>query len=449
MITLVFVVVFGKHFYFEDTDIYNNTWHYEFGNMWKTGNQYMSRGVLYSFARSIPQAITIPPKGYDEKKVVETLAEYSDTPIPEEKRAHIISIMLEAYNDFSEFEGVELVQDPYEAFHDLQSASYHGKLFTNIFAAGTIQTERSFLTGYGDPEFKEKNVDSFVRYFKEQGYYTEAMHPCYGWFYNRKNINEYLGFDNFLYYENKFEDVDENELEVETYHGLMSDYDFFDYIMQGYEDAVENDQKYFNFSVTYQNHGPYETVKQTEETWLLKKEEYTEAEYNIINNYLYHISKTDRAIGKLRAYIDQQDEPIIFILFGDHNPWLGDNNSVYEMLGIDLNLDTSEGAKNYYQTPYVIYANSAAKEMYGKNFSEQGNTVSPMFLMNELFDYIGMEGSAYLNYLHDVKKEYNIMNPVYTGNDDELVLTTDVGDDPILTNQKQVEYYMRNVKKVR
>ena len=69
--------------------------------------------------------------------------------------------------------------------------------------------------------------------------------------------------------------------------------------------------------------------------------------------------------------------------------------------------------------------------------------------MNELFDYIGMEGSAYLNYLHDVKKEYNIMNPVYTGNDDELVLTTDVGDDPILTNQKQVEYYMRNVKKVR
>lgn len=275
------------------------------------------------------------------------------------------------------------------------------------------------------------------------------MHPCYGWFYNRKNINEYLGVDNFLYYENKFEDVDENELEVETYHGLMSDYDFFDYIMQGYEDAVENDQKYFNFSVTYQNHGPYETVKQTEETWLLKKEEYTEAEYNIINNYLYHISKTDRAIGKLRAYIDQQDEPIIFILFGDHNPWLGDNNSVYEMLGIDLNLDTSEGAKNYYQTPYVIYANSAAKEMYGKNFSEQGNTVSPMFLMNELFDYIGMEGSAYLNYLHDVKKEYNIMNPVYTGNDDELVLTTDVGDDPILTNQKQVEYYMRNVKKVR
>lgn len=111
MITLVFVVVFGKHFYFEDTDIYNNTWHYEFGNMWKTGNQYMSRGVFYSFARSIPQAITIPPKGYDEKKVVETLAEYSDTPIPEEKRAHIISIMLEAYNDFSEFEGVELVQD--------------------------------------------------------------------------------------------------------------------------------------------------------------------------------------------------------------------------------------------------------------------------------------------------------------------------------------------------
>ena len=447
-IFLVVMIMLGKVLYFEDEDIYNNTWHYQFGNMWKNGNQCMSRGIIYSFVRSIPDAITIPPEGYAEEEVIEILEEYETTPLDEDKQAHVISIMLEAYNDFSEFEGVEFVRDPYEAFHELQSESYHGKLFTNIFAAGTVQTERAFLTGYRDPVIKDRNVESYVRYFNEQGYYTEAMHPCYGWFYNRKNVNEYLGFDNFLYYENKFENVDENELEVETYHGLLSDYDFFDYIIQGHEDALKNNHKYFNFSVTYQNHGPYADEKETDETYLLKKEGYTDAEYNIINNYLYHISKTDRAIEKLRTYIDQQEEPIVLILFGDHNPWLGDNNSVYEMLDIDLNLDTTVGAENYYQTPYLVYANTSAKKMYGKSFSEQENTISPMFLMNEVFEYIGIEGSAYLNYLQDIKEEYSIINTVYTGESDDLFLTCELTDDKTLIEQERVEYYMKNVKSV-
>ena len=180
----------------------------------------------------------------------------------------------------------------------------------------------------------------------------------------------------------------------------------------------------------------------------MKKEGYTDAEYNIINNYLYHISKTDRAIEKLRTYIDQQEEPIVLILFGDHNPWLGDNNSVYEMLDIDLNLDTTVGAENYYQTPYLVYANTSAKKMYGKSFSEQENTISPMFLMNEVFEYIGIEGSAYLNYLQDIKEEYSIINTVYTGESDDLFLTCELTDDKTLIEQERVEYYMKNVKSV-
>ncbi len=235
--------------------------------------------------------------------------------------------------------------------------------------------------------------------------------------------------------------------EEETYHGLLSDYDFFDYIIQGYEDAASLNQKYFNFSVTYQNHGPYETESDTDETYLFRKDGYTDNEYNILNNYLYYVSKTDKAIAKLRAYIDEQEEPIILVLFGDHNPWLGDNNSVYEMLGINQDLDTEEGAENYYETRYIVYANEAAKEMYGKSFTEEGNTISPMFLMNEIFDYLGLEGPAYLNYLDDLKSQYNILNTVYTGNIGNLQLTADLTDDDAIKEQKQIEYYLKYVKK--
>src|SRR5690606_28025931 len=94
-------------------------------------------------------------------------------------------------------------------FHEIKREAIHGWLVTNIFAADTIKTEREFLTGYSSHPRYLKNTNSFVWYFREQGYRTEAMHPIYGWFYNRRNVNEYLGFNSFHYYENKYKEIQE------------------------------------------------------------------------------------------------------------------------------------------------------------------------------------------------------------------------------------------------
>lgn len=442
----IVLVISYNMFYVNEYAIYNSTWHGEFGNQWKSSNQYMSRGVIYSFIRSIPDAILSSPEGYSEKEVDQVLESYEDVDLNEDSKVHIISIMLEAYNDFSVFEGIEFAEDPYENFHEIQSQSYYGKLFTDIFAAGTIKTERSFLTGYSNTDIHDRNTESYVRYFASQGYYTEAMHPSYGWFYDRKNVNSYLGFDNFDYHENVYCTVDTSKLSEELYHCLLADYDFFDYIIRGYEKSMENGQKYFNFSVTYQNHGPYSSESETEIEYALRKEQYTDAEYNIFNNYLAGIARTDKALGKLRDYIEQQEEPIVLILFGDHNPWLGEENSVYEMLGIDLTLDTVEGAQNYYQTPYVFYANEAAKKQLGQDFAEEGNTISPMFLMNEYFEYVGIEGPAYLNYLQTIKKEMSVINSVYVKQGDKYILRNELNGNELLVQQEKVEYYIKTKK---
>ena len=54
--------------------------------------------------------------------------------MPEEKKVHIVSLMLEAYNDFSKFGVPQLKDFVYGPMHDLESRSYHGELITNIFA---------------------------------------------------------------------------------------------------------------------------------------------------------------------------------------------------------------------------------------------------------------------------------------------------------------------------
>ncbi len=270
------------------------------------------------------------------------------------------------------------------------------------------------------------------------------MHPCYGWFYNRKNMNKYFGFDSFDYHENKYAAIPAYKLKTPRYHDYISDYDFFDYIIEGYENAVANEEKYFNFSVTYQNHGPYPTENRADMEYLMRKDGYTDEEYNMINNYFDGIYKTDIALQKLRDYIDEQPEPIVLTLFGDHNPRLGGENEVYKMLGINLNLDTPDGGENYYETRYVFYANAAAKKALRRDFKGEGPAISPMFLMNEYFQYVGLKGPAYLNYLTNIRKEYDVINTVYVGKAGEYTLRRELPDKETINTQKMVEYYVKN-----
>ena len=78
-----------------------------------------------------------------------------------------------------------------------------------------------------------------------------------------------------------------------------------------------------------------------------------------------------------------------------------------------MNLDTSteEGFYNYYGTRYLIWANDAAKEVLGKDFTGEGIAVSPCFLMNVLFDQCGWGGgSAYLQLMDQVMAQVPVIN---------------------------------------
>ena len=65
--------------------------------------------------------------------------------------------------------------------------------------------------------------------------------------------------------------------------------------------------------------------------------------YYILNNYLGGIRKTGQQLVKLKKEAGKLDEPVVLMVYGDHNPWLGDGNSVYEELGVNFDLDTKEG----------------------------------------------------------------------------------------------------------
>jgi phosphoglycerol transferase MdoB-like AlkP superfamily enzyme len=369
-------------------------------NQWSGTQVYISKGFIYPFIYSIKTSIPKPPEGYNEKTAKDRLYSYTYSDIPDSRKVNVISVMFEAYNDFSKFPQLEFNTDVYEYLHQLEKESYSGELVTNIFSGGTINTERSFLTGYTDvPDFRS-DVNSYARYFREQGYAVEGSHPCYGWFYNRKNINEYLGFQHYYFLENYYSELTDGK--------MGRDNILFQEITKLFEANKKTGKPYFSFNVTYQNHGPY--VSKTIPKDFVKNKGYNQKDYKLLNTYLTGINNTTRGLKTLIDYFRKENSPVVVILFGDHNPGLGSNCSVYKTLGINLDLDTEEGFYNYYSTPYVIWANESARKALGNSFTGKGPRMGPCFLMDEFFQLAGYGGNEYMKLSSDLKADVKVVH---------------------------------------
>ncbi|MGN0985092.1 MAG: LTA synthase family protein [Candidatus Enterenecus sp.] len=370
----------------------SNTEHIQ---IWSATQQYLSRGLLYPFLHSVKDAVTTPPKGYSQKEVNALLAQYEDADIPEEQKVNIVGIMLEAFADFSGYDQIEIAPAVYEYYHELEAESYTGNLVTNIFAGGTINSERAFLSGIssGDHNYRT-STSSYVWYLRSQGYRTSGDHPCYEWFYNRPNINEYLGFEQYRF-ANYYSQFCEG--------GVAYDYIFMPQLTQSVLEQMESDQPLFSFSVSYQGHGPYsgETCRWGEVDDFVGNYELDQASRTILANYFGSVQDTQAHLKELVDALRECGEPVVLVLFGDHKPWLGNGASVYSALGIDLSGQDKESYYNYWSTRYLIWANDAAKEALGNDFTGTGPDVSPCFLMNVLFDQCGWAGDAYMQAVYD------------------------------------------------
>lgn len=379
---------------FTNPQVYQKTANTRFINPWSDVEVFLSKGCIYPFLYSFRDMFPTPPQGYDEEEAAALLAQYPDEDIPEDKKVSVMGIMLEAFCDLTDFQVLaeqEGVAQVYAPWHALEEQSVSGRLLTNIFAGGTVDSEWAFLTGYTTHDEFRSGTDSYVWYFDRQGYQTFGSHPGYGWFYNRQNVNTYLGFSEYWFTENHY-----GTLVDPGYATWDSDHLLAEALLAQLEERTA-DGPCFSFSVSYQNHGPYETASTAGEAYLTPESSgLSEETCNIWNNYLRGVSDTIDALTGLVQGLEELDEPVVLVLFGDHKPWGGNGNSAYTELGLTFDLSTLQGFYDYYATPYLIWANSAAEETLGQSFVGEGGDFSPCFLMTELFDLCGWEGPGFM-----------------------------------------------------
>ena len=347
-----------------------------------------------------------------------------------------MAIQLEAFSDFEALglEGIDA--ECYELYRQLKAESMSGTMIPNTIGGGTIKTERAFLAGtYGMLDYL-KPSQSYVRYFDAQGYTTVGSHPNRCDYYNRINVNANLGFEDYWYTNNHYQELTGGE--------WYCDDVMLPEIFGQLRELIDGGEDVFSFNVTLQGHSPYNKEGYDFEKNFWDAPGASQESKYVFNNYLSSLNETmlylNAEIDKLRDY----SEPVVLFIYGDHKPIFSDS-PVYEDAGMSFDMQSEKGFCDYYATPYMIWANEAAKAKLGHDFVGELPTVSPGYMMNVLFDALGWEGNAYMKFTDEIMQRLPVLslNGGYI-EDGEFAFELSEEAEGMLDKYKWVQYYYKN-----
>ena len=338
------------------------------------------------------------------------------------KDVSVILVMNEAFSDLTDqsmFNWTEET-DPLPNLHALQKDPHalSGHIVVPGFAGGTANTEFDALTGMQTTALSvtatsamrvvNRNLDSLFRVFGADGYRTSFYHPGDAWFYNRENVYRWLGAEH---------EVFAKDMKNLEYKGRWVTDDYMaGLIEEEFETAVSEGRPLFNYTTTIQNHMSY-TADKYGEGYVFPPVSTTAdispETRSMLEVYTEGVRDADAMLGRLTAYFAEREEPVVLVFYGDHLPYLGDNQKGYAELGSEVSIPENEREDILcsYKTPYVLWANDAAADTL--NWSEavaaldlpEDGVLSASFLGSVLLDLTGRAGeSPWFDFLSSLRR---------------------------------------------
>lgn len=370
---------------------------------------YRNNGIAAAFLGNLRFLNIEEPEGYSAAKVEEIQARMEKEHTAEALKTqspNVVVIMNEAFSDLSVWGDFAVSEEVMPFFKSLQEEAVGGEVYVSVKGGNTANTEFEFLTGdtmgflpTGSIPYQQyinEKTPSLASYLKGLGYQTLAIHPynTSGW--DRDEVYEYFGFDEFLGIKSF-----DNPLK---YRGYVSDKAAFEKIIEQYELKQENDRM-FIFEVTMQNHGGYSKETPDFQIYLrLPEVENRTLSVTATEKYLTLMNQTDRALEELVTYFRKQDEPVILLMFGDHQPSDYITNVIQRITGAAAD-DSLEGMQTGYRVPFVMWSNYGLEHTYYDG-------ISVNYLSGILMEQAGIPLTDYQEYLAELMETL----PVISGN---------------------------------
>ena len=355
-------------------------------------------GFPYCFCHQFTTYPVDRPEGFSRSEA--EAWESAPSTVGRGKDVHVVMVMNEAFSDLTDSPAFDYGEedDPLSNLHSLEADPHalSGHLVVPGFAGGTANTEFDVLTGIQTNALSasttssfrvvNRNLESLFRVFDADGYATSFFHPGDDWFYNRENVYRWLGAERTLF---------ADEMEAVEYKGRWVTDDYMsDLITNELDSAVSAGELLFHYTTTIQNHMSYTADKYGEGyefppvplTISVSDEVET-----MLRVYAEGVRDADAMLGRLVDTFSAQEEPVVLVYFGDHLPYLGDNQLGYQALGLTQEADWD--ALRSYETPYVIWANDAAAETLDWDAAAEAldlpETISASFLGAAVLELTG------------------------------------------------------------
>ena len=338
------------------------------------------------------------------------------------KDVSVILVMNEAFSDLTDqpmFNWTEET-DPLPNLHALQKDPHalSGHIVVPGFAGGTANTEFDALTGMQTNALSvtatsamrvvNRNLDSLFRVFGADGYRTSFYHPGDAWFYNRENVYRWLGAEH---------EVFAKDMKNLEYKGRWVTDDYMaGLIEEEFETAVSEGRPLFNYTTTIQNHMSY-TADKYGEGYIFPPVSTTAdispETRSMLEVYTEGVRDADAMLGRLTEYFAEREEPVVLVFYGDHLPYLGDNQKGYAELGSEVSIPENEREDILcsYKTPYVLWVNDAAADTLNWNEAvaaldlPEDGVLSASFLGSVLLDLTGRAGeSPWFDFLSSLRR---------------------------------------------
>lgn len=175
-------------------------------------------------------------------------------------------------------------------------------------------------------------------------------------------------------------------------------------------------QTLFHYTTTIQNHMSYNAAKYGEDyayPSLETSASLTDDMRTMLEVYMEGARDADAMLGRLVDYFSDRSEPVLLVFFGDHLPYLGDNQAGYAAIGSDVAKEEAKRADALcsYEVPYVIWVNDAAADtldwantVKSMGFAEN-NRISASFLGAAVVDLTGhANNTPWFRFLNELRR---------------------------------------------
>lgn len=404
-------------------------------DVWDQSGSYSKDGALAVFLRNTQFMSVEPPQDPSAQNVQRIAQQVApvEPAVSTDTRPNIIAIMNESWADFESFGNLSLSESVTDFIDSLDNC-IRGHCYTSVFGAGTSASEFEFLTGNSMAflptgsipyqQYIKSETPSLASYLKSLGYTTTAIHPYNRSGWDRDTVYEYFGFDQFL---DKDSFTDPYRL-----RGYISDKSAFDKIIEQYE-IGKNQGSQFIFEVTMQNHGGYSKETPDFNIYLtLPEVESKTTSVVATEKYLTLINQTDRALQELVEYFEQQSEPTIIVMFGDHQPSDYITNTIQRICGVTGD-DTLTSLEQGYRVPFLMWSNYGLEHQYYDG-------ISVNYLSSILMQNANIAKTGYQEFLSNLMQSFPIINANVYQDADGVFHSWDENQEEQLKNYQILQY---------